>query len=78
MVSFTHDSTAHVQFMKMAEEAVGDSSLDILRNIQRSAKELLKIALNCSVGSSAVEDQSSIEQDLPVLVAFERYLITPS
>lgn len=58
--------------LKMAEmERVGDSSLDVLRNVQREAKELLRIALQCSVGAERPVDAAETVE-LPLLVRLKR------
>ncbi len=54
-------------------EEVGDSSLDVLRSVQREAKELLRIALQCSVGAERlVGGASGGEAELPLLVRLKR------
>ena len=57
------------RFKKMADE-LGDSSRDVLGNIQRAAKELMRIALQCRVNAREVEELG--EKDLPSLVALKR------
>ncbi len=58
----------------MAEiEEVGDSSLDILRNVQREAKELLRIALQCRVGAERPGNAGATgEEEIPLLVRLKR------
>lgn len=59
---------------KMAEEneAVGDSSTNLFRNIQHAAKELMRIVLQCRVNAKQVEDWNARDTHLPVLCALSR------
>lgn len=61
------------RLIKMADEmeAVGDSSRNILRNIQASARELMRIAVQCSINARSVKECKSSEE-LPLLVALKR------
>lgn len=61
------------RLIKMADEmeAVGDSSRKILQNIQASARELMRIAVQCSINARSVKECKSSEE-LPLLVALKR------
>ena len=52
-------------------ETVGDWSRNILQNIQASAWELMRTAVQCSINARSVKDWKSSE-DLPILVALKR------
>jgi len=53
------------------EEAVGDSSRNVLRNIQAAARELMRIAVHCSINAARVEEQESSLQ-LPTTLALKK------
>ena len=53
------------------EEAVGDSSRNVLRNIQAAARELMRIAVHCSINAAGVEEQESSLQ-LPTTPALKK------
>ena len=53
------------------EEAVGDSSRNVLRNIQAAARELMRIAVHCSINAVRVEEQESSLQ-LPTTLALKK------
>lgn len=53
------------------EEAVGDSSRNVLQNIQAAARELMRIAVHCSINAARAKEQESSLQ-LPTMVALKR------
>ena len=53
------------------EEAVGDSSRNVLQNIQAAGRELMRIAVHCSINASRAKGQESSLQ-LPTMVALKR------
>jgi len=61
------------RLIKMADEmeTVGDSSRNILQNIQASARELMRIAVQCSINARSVKECKSSEE-LPLLVVLKR------
>ena len=59
--------------LKMADEdEVGDSSRDVLSNIRKAAKDLMRITLQCRVKAKQVEEQVIGGAELPSLVALKR------
>lgn len=53
------------------EEAVGDSSRNVLRNIQAAARELMRIAVHCSINAARVEEQE-LNLQLPTTLALKK------
>lgn len=53
------------------EEAVGDSSRNVLRNIQAAARELMRIAVHCSINAARVEEQE-LSLQLPTTLALKK------